>query len=190
VSHPELDPVDERVAPIVLALGRTVLGASALEKLLLVELTQRRAKSGGLTEELSRQIAELERRPAGELLRALRELGIEQELATRIAGVIERRNRLVHGAIADPIIARPFATGEGVDEAVDYIDALGADIQAIINEIGPGAFSGAEAALGHSMRELLEAAKAIDLDQIEDPGLRGELDWIRRVAAPALESDL
>ena len=189
MAHPELDPVDERVAPIVLALGRTVLAASALEKLLVVDIAQRSAKAHGLTDGLGRQLTELERRPAGALLRTLRSLGVEGDLAERIEGVITRRNRLVHGAMADSVIARPLATGEGVDVAVDYIDVLGADIQAIINEIGPGAFGGAEAALGHTMSELLAAAKTVELGSIEDPNLREELEWIRNVAAPALESD-
>jgi hypothetical protein len=37
----KLDPIDERAVPLVLAIGRLVLGAAALEKVLLVDIVMR-----------------------------------------------------------------------------------------------------------------------------------------------------
>jgi hypothetical protein len=41
--HGDLDAPDPLVEPLLISLGRAVLGASALEKILLVDIARRRA---------------------------------------------------------------------------------------------------------------------------------------------------
>jgi hypothetical protein len=188
MSASELDPVDKKLAPLAQAIGRAVLGAAALEKVLLVDIARRRAESEGLTLRLGQQLSRLELQPAGELLRTLRELGIPSDVANRIEEVIGRRNNLVHRFMEDREVAAVFMTGEGTDRIVERVDKLAADCQRLINEIGPSAFSGVEGVLGATLPELLAMAKSADLDAIEDDQLRAQLRWARDIDADQLDS--
>jgi hypothetical protein len=72
----ELGPIAPALEPLLLAIGRAMLSAAALEKVLLVDIASRRAQREGLTPKLGDDLARLERLPAGALLQRLQELGI------------------------------------------------------------------------------------------------------------------
>jgi hypothetical protein len=171
--------VDERFAPLVLAIGRAVLGAAALEKVLLVDVVRRRGASEGLSKRLGEDLARLERLPAGPLVGALVELGIPESMSDRIDEVLQRRNWLVHRFVLDPDVLRVFMTGTGVDDLVSRVEQLALDCEQLGNELAPAAFAETEALLGATMPELLAWAKSVDLDQLEDPLLRAQLELIQ-----------
>jgi len=76
------------------AIGRAVLFAAELEKVLLVEIAQRLVGCEGFSQHVGEELSGLERRPAGTLLERLKTFGLAPDLAGRIEHVIERRNRL------------------------------------------------------------------------------------------------
>jgi len=173
--HQDLDPPDARVAPLLQALGRAVLGAGALEKILLVDIAQRRAKAEGLVEQLSIDLARLERKPGGTLLETLKVLGLSPELSDRVTDVIRRRNVLVHHFMEDPQLARA-AQGEDVNQAVDRIDQVAADCQALVNDIAPAAFAGIQTALGIDFDTVVKTIISIDPADISDAATRAEVE--------------
>lgn len=158
------------------SIGRAVLGAAALEKILLVDIAQRSVHRNGMRDELDRELTLLERRPAGDLLAKLRQLGIPEDLGERIGEVLRRRNQLVHHFLANPDVIAALNTGDGFEPFVDQVDQLAADCQGLIDEIGPLAFSGAQQALGATLPELAEAVLSIDPDSVEDEKLRAQLE--------------
>jgi hypothetical protein len=179
VVTPDLDPIEPRLEPLIQAIGRAVLAAAALEKVLVIDIISRHAEREGLSEHLDAQLSALESRSAGKLLGTLRELGIPGELAGRIDAVILRRNQVVHHFMEDPDVLRAFATGEGLDEVVERTDRLAADCQSIVNELGGPAFAGVEAALGATVPELIRLLQSAELDGIEDDAVRKQLESIR-----------
>jgi hypothetical protein len=179
MAHPELDSADERLRPLLEAIGRAVLGAATLEKMLLVDIAQRRVTKDGFDDELSHTLSELEAQPAGRLLQHLRELGIAPELAGRINEVLKRRNRLVHHFLEDPEVLEAIWGNVSVDPFVDRVDELAADCQRLVNEIGPLAFSGAEKALGVELPELAQSLMRIDPESVEDEELRSQVESLR-----------
>lgn len=179
MGETELDPIEERLQPLAQAIGRAVLGAAALERLLVVDIAQRRATSAGVTKQLERELASLERKPAGRLLKVLRELAIPADLAGRIEEFVARRNWLVHRFMDDPDAFRAFATGHDIQPLVERVDQIAADCQALVNEIAPGAFSGAERALEAPFDELLTRLQALDPNEIDDDELRAQVEMAR-----------
>ena len=176
----KLDPPDEQAVPLLLAIGRLVLGAAALENVLLVDIVMREFhREGQWRDELVQELSELEGRPAGKLLERLRGLGISVELADRIFGVISRRNRVIHHLMKDPEVSVALETGEGMEKVVGDIDRIATDCQQIVNELIVVAFPSLEAAFGMTLGELANALGSIDLDTIEDPNLRQQLQAAR-----------
>lgn len=175
MSVADLDPIDPAVAPLMQAIGRAVLGAAQLEKVLLVEIAQRLVGSEGLSRADS-ELAGLERQPGGALLKRLETFGLAPDLAARIQDVIGRRNRLIHHFLEDSD-ALAAMTGRHAEPVIERIDQLAADCQALINEIAPGAFAGVERVVGASLPELLRALQAIDLEAPEGAALP---DAVRR----------
>ena len=49
---PPLDEMDDSLKPLAQAIGRAVLGAALVEKILLLDLAERLANRDGMTEEL------------------------------------------------------------------------------------------------------------------------------------------
>jgi hypothetical protein len=176
-----LDPLYPEFAPLAQAIGRAVLGVAGLEKVLLVEIAQRRAHSQPVAEKLGQELRQLETKPAGVLLKALRALGIPAATASRIQDVIEKRNQLVHRFAEFPGMLAAIAMRSGMAEIVRSVDAISIECQALINEIAPTAFGGAEGALGTSLPMLLEMARSVDLDTVDDAHLRSQLELIRQV---------
>jgi hypothetical protein len=176
----ELDPVDERAVPLVIAIGRLVLAAAALEKVLLVDIIVRDFHLGGQwREELVRELDELERHPAGKLLGRLRELGISADVAERIDHVIRRRNRVVHHLMEDVKVAVALQTGGGMDEVVADIDRIAIDCQQVVNELALVAFPAMESAIGMTLPQLADRLGSIDLSAIEDLETRQQVEFAR-----------
>src|SRR3979411_2896131 len=96
INDSMLDAIDKRLTPLVKAISRAVLGAAALEKVLLVDFLHLSGRERGLRVELEQELSELERRSAGSLLGTLRGLGLGVALAARIESVVHRRNQLIH----------------------------------------------------------------------------------------------
>jgi hypothetical protein len=153
----ELDSIDERAVPLVLAVGRLALGAAALEKVLLVDIVMRDFHlAGRWRDELMQELSELQGRSAGKLLGRLRELGISADVAERVDKVIRARNRVVHHLMEDVKVARAMQTGDGMEEVVADIDRIAIDCQQVVNELTLVAFPNMEAALGMTLPELAE----------------------------------
>lgn len=158
------------------AIGRAVLFAAELEKVLLVEIAQRLVGCEGFSPRVGGELSGLERRPAGTLLERLKTAGLAPDLAARTEHVIERRNRLIHHFLEDGDVLTAM-TGGDAEPVIERIDQLAADCQALINEIAPGAFAGVERAFGASLPELLRAVGAMDLAAPENDVLP---DAVRR----------
>jgi hypothetical protein len=173
----ELDPVHEHAAPLVLAVGRLVLGGAALEKVLLVDIITRDIHHAGtVRDELGRELSELEGRSPGKLLERLRDLGIPDELADRILEVIRGRNRVVHHLMEQPGVPLALSTGEGAEGIVAGIDQIAVNCQRVINQLVVVAFPGLEEAFGMTLVQIAEVIGSIDPASIEDPVIRQHVE--------------
>jgi hypothetical protein len=177
IDDSELDPVDEQAAPLVLAVGRLVLGAAMLEKVLLVDIISRDVQQEGtVREELGRELAELEGKPGGVLLKRLRKLGIPPDLADRVNKVIQRRNRVVHHLLEEPGVVLAMHTGEGIEKIVADIDSVAIDCQQVVNELTLVVFPTLLNALGTTLPELADRLGSIDPSTIEQPAFRQQVE--------------
>ncbi len=175
-----LDPVPELAVPLLLAIGRLVLGAAALEKILLVDIVTRELhRDGAWRDEFVQELTDLQRRPAGKLLDRLRGLGISDKLAERIGEVIARRNRVVHHLMEDGKVGLAMHTGAGLEEIVADIESIAVECQQIVNQLVVVAFPELEAAIGMTAPELADALASIDPATIADPNVRAQLQAAR-----------
>ena len=179
--------MDENLAPLAQSIGRAVMGAAALEKVLLVDIVNRMAQREGLREQLERELHELERRSGGKLLEKLKELGLPDDLATRILAAIVRRNRLIHHYMEEPKVMMALMTGTGFEDLVAEVDDLAVECQQIINLIAPDAFAGLQQALGASVPELIDAIKNLDSQRVENPTLRQQLQTLQQLDLSQLQ---
>jgi hypothetical protein len=62
-DSPGLEEMDPAFEPLAQAIGRAVLGAAMVERILLLDITQRLANNQGMTEALRQELGELERPP-------------------------------------------------------------------------------------------------------------------------------
>ncbi len=178
IDDSELDPVDERWVPLVLAIGQLVLGAAALEKVLLVDIIMRDLHhSGRWRDEFVHELSELEGHSAGRLLGRLRELGIPDDLAERVSNVIRQRNRVVHHLLEEKEVAVAMQTGEGMEKIVADIERVSIDCQQVVNQLILVAFPAMETAIRMTLPELADRLAAIDLAAIEDPQLRQQVEF-------------
>jgi hypothetical protein len=81
-----------------------------------------------------------------------------------------------------------FVTQDGFEPLVERVDRVAAQCQALVNEIAPPAFSGAERVLGATLEQLLEGLQATNLDEVKDPRLRGQLEMVRNLDVEELKS--
>jgi hypothetical protein len=174
---------DKNGSPLLLAIGRAVLGVAGLEKMLLAEIARLLVERHGggdeaRRERASKELARLERLPAGQLLAELRGLELARELDERIGDVIERRNWLVHHLVEDPVIAKAVA-GEEIEPAVEQVEQLALDAAALAVELHAVAGTRLAAAIGKSPAELLKIMKSVDPATIEDPDERRQLEAIQ-----------
>jgi uncharacterized protein YutE (UPF0331/DUF86 family) len=187
VDDSSLDPMDENLAPLAQSIGRAVMGAAALEKVLLVDIVNRMAHREGLREQLELELHELERRSGGKLLEKLKELGLPDDLAARILAAIVRRNRLIHHYMEEPEVMMALMTGAGVEDLVAEVDELAVECQQIINLIAPDALAGLQRALGATIPELIDAIKNLDSQRVENPTLRQQLQTLQQLDLSQLQ---
>jgi len=169
---------DEWGDPIALAIGRAVVAAAALEKVLLGEIARRHVERGDAPA-LSDAMAALERATGGRLLLTLEKQGIDAHLAVRISDVVEARNRVVHRLLEDLQVAAAVMTGAGLDVVIADIDQIAADCKALCAELQPLAEAALDERTGMNLRQTAEWFRTVDLDQIPDPALRTEVKEAR-----------
>jgi hypothetical protein len=185
----ELGPIEPTMAPLLLSIGRAVLGAAALEKVLLVEIARRHADRDGFTADLDEALSRLERRPAGALLRELERLDLDDGIAARISELIERRNRLVHGFMEDSDVIEAIERGTTAS-LVERVDRLAIDCQLLLNELTPTAFGGLERIFGVPLERLLDVLLSIDPETVTDERLRAQLAVVHAANVEELRAAL
>ncbi|MHB1808124.1 MAG: hypothetical protein ACYCU0_02365 [Solirubrobacteraceae bacterium] len=176
-----LEPDDEHV-PLLTALGRAIVGAAVLEKFLLLELVRLRGENEGLTEELAADVEGLERLTAGGLLKQLRKLGLPSDLDVRIADAIDRRNQLVHHLMEDAEIVKAIQDDDGLDNAVRRVEQLALDCGRLGVELMAVAVPRLEALLGMSLAQIRTILRSIDVNTIEDPLMRQQLEAVQAIS--------
>lgn len=182
-----LEPMDEEFKGLAQSIGRAVLAGTLLEKILLVDIAGRKATKDGVSPKLAPWLERLEHRTAGQLLKVLRdELDLDEEVAERVADVIDRRNWLVHHFMQDPAVMALQAESADYEGVIARVDQISQDIQNVINEIGPAAFQGAERVSGISMVKLVQEVQTLDLEAVDDPALRRLLEQLRLIDPVAL----
>jgi hypothetical protein len=169
---------DERVDPLLRAIGRLVWGANLLETVLLLLVLQLREERDGQYP-AEEEFARLEEASAGKLLGLLRNLHIPADLEGRIDEVIDRRNEVVHHMFEMPEVVAAVVSDEGMDAAVKQIEQVALDC----GGIGVALFTLAEGALktkmGKTPAELVEMLAGIDLETVKDARSRRQLESIR-----------
>lgn len=163
-------------------MGHLVFAATLLERAMLTDLIQRRVFRDGAEKVFGAElVTRFERKPAGALLDALRDLGYGDDLAAEIATVIDGRNHFVHRLFDDPEFIEVFAARDGVDAIVERVEGLIADIYAVIRTLEPEVTAGAEAMFGRSGPELLALLREADPKELGDGELRRQLEALRGI---------
>jgi hypothetical protein len=172
-----VEPADH-ATPLILAIGRTIVSVAGLEKMLLAEIVSLRMEAGATQQEVAGDITRLESTPAGALLSALRELGLEPDLEHRIADAIDRRNGLVHRLYEDPVLARALVDPEALPAAVEQLEGLALDCAEIALELHLANRESLEAMVG-SQGQLTEMVRALNPADAPDPRTRRQIEALQ-----------
>src|ERR1700685_4455546 len=121
-----MDEPDARSEPLLRAMGQLVWAAAALEKVLLLVIALLRVERDGAFPS-AKELARLERAPAGVLFGELQKLDLPADLDQRIADAIDRRNRVIHRPIEDPEIVRAIVGGESIDPVTERVQQVALD---------------------------------------------------------------
>ena len=187
VTAEKFGPIEPWFEPLLLSIGRAVLGAAALEKVLLVDIARRRVEHEGLAAALADELTRLERQTAGELARKLRRLGLDDDVAARVDAVVQARNWLVHRFVEDADVIVALGTDQA-DQIVERVDAVALECQALIDTIGPAAFGGLETSLGAALPQLVAILRSVDPETLPDGRLRAQLKVIQATDPAELEA--
>lgn len=171
---------DERADTVLRAIGRLVWGANLLETVLLLIVLQLLDERDGQIPS-GEELAYLEKTSAGRRLGLLRDLDIPADLEARIDAVLKRRNDIVHHTLENPEIVRAVLSGVGIELAVEEIDQVALDCGKIGGELFAVAGPILEAKVGKTPNELVEMLAAIDLESIEDPQFRKQLEVVQAI---------
>jgi hypothetical protein len=169
---------DERIDPLLRAIGRLVWGANLLETVLLLLVLHLREERDGQYP-AGDEFARLEEASAGRLLGLLRDLHIPADLEGRIDEVIDRRNEVVHRMFEMPEMVAAVAGGEGMDAAVQQIEQVALDCGRVGVELFTVAGATLEAKMGKTPAELAELLAQVPLEAVEDARSRRQLESIR-----------
>jgi hypothetical protein len=123
------------------------------------------------------------------LLHELKSLGLHDDLRTRIAELIARRNRLVHGFLEDVDVIQAVQNGSTAP-LVDQVDTLALDCQRLVNELTPSAFGGLEHIFGAPLERIVDALLSIDPEALTDDRLRSQLAMLHGADIEELRSAL
>lgn len=143
----ELVAVDEDGKAFLVALGRAVLSAAALESFVLLAVIGRRHAEGWSGEDVNALIDSLGTRPAGARIKALEAAGESPALIARLRSAIKLRNQVVHHLLADPVVIGAVMNGE-TPPLVAQLDEVSLVCVRLVEEIAPDAFQAATAAVG------------------------------------------
>jgi hypothetical protein len=167
---------DEENNSLLRAIGRLVLGANVLETVLLLVFLHLREERDGLPSQ--EEFPYLEAASAGKRLALLRALDIPSDLEARIDDAIERRNRIIHHVFECPEIVVAVTSGEGMGEAVAMVEQVALDCGSIGVELYAVVAPKLEAKHGKPA-ELVELLASVDLESVDDPRLREQLEAAR-----------
>ena len=173
------ETLDTRANRVAMAIGNAVVGAAALEKILLGEIARRHVERGE-SPSLAEMIAPLEGKPAGLLLKKLHSQEIDSHLEERLRDLIRRRNRLVHGFLDDLDVAASIKSGDGIDIVIEGVEQIAMDCAELIAELHPLAERSMEERTGKTQAQLAEWFSTVDLNVIPDPAVRAEVEQARR----------
>ena len=179
-----IDPIPPALQPLLMAVGRAVVGAAALEKVMLVDIARRRAMGEGFTDELGTELATLERKTAGQLLIRLKQLGLDEPIAERIGKFIARRNEIVHHFMERPDVIKAFMTGDATELVADL-----EQIAVVSTDCEPDCAAhvrSRRAAVRRSLESLVESIQAIDVDTVDDEELRRQVELAQMLTAERL----
>lgn len=168
---------DERIDPLLRAIGRLVWCANLLETVLLLLFLQIRDERDGQLPS-HEEFAYLEGASAGKRLGLLRRLEIPSDLEERIDNAIERRNRIIHHIFECPEIVIAVINGDRVDAAVGEVEQVALDCGKIGVELYSVTAPSLEAKFG-TPAEMVEMVASLELDDVDDPRLREQLEVIR-----------
>jgi hypothetical protein len=167
---------------VVLAIGHTVIAAATLESVLSSKLLSLHGQqTQGSRAGLAKVASEVDRMTAGALLKALRTYGLSDALSERVAGVVERRNRLVHRPLQNPSLLAALSRGEGATEVASQILDLARDCDRLQHEVAPAAFEDFQSAFGITLPEALGEIEAFDASKLTNPRRRARVEELQRM---------
>lgn len=174
--------------PLLVAIGRAVVGAGSLEAALRLEAARlvvaQQAGSGASPDStLPRELSRLDKLTAGGLLGMLRKLGLPEKLDKRIADAVDRRNDLVHRTFEDPELARAIGGDGDLNAVVRRIERLALDCGELAIELQMFAIPKLLELTGGSPAELIDLIKAIDASTMPDPRDRRQLEAVQGIAS-------
>jgi hypothetical protein len=175
---------DEAALPLIVALGRLVLGAAVLEKALQLEVVRAHYERAHASKDpgeygLGKVLMETERLTSGQARSQLDVLGIPEELNERIRSAVARRNALLHRPLEDADLARAIGTGEGLDEVVERIERLALDCGELGVELERFAGNRLTDILGMSRTEIAQLVADLDLSTVDNPQMRAQLEAVK-----------
>ncbi len=178
------EPADETVAPLLVALGRLVWGAAALEKMLHLELARvhyERAEASGdpAGYRLRDILVATEQLTGGQARSQLEVLGLPANLNARIRDAIGRRNALLHRPFEDADLARAVGTGEGIEAVVERIERLALDCGELGVELERFAGDKLAAVLGISRKQMAQMVATLDPATIPDEQMRAQIEAVQ-----------
>jgi hypothetical protein len=159
----------ENAQHILLAIGRTVWGATGLERTLLHAVNCLLAEREGLTPKLDQKLSRLEERTAGQLHEELRNFDLPEDLDQRIDDAIKRRNAIMHRMVEEPEMVRAVVTGERIDDAVARVEQVALDCGRIAKELFLAFLPWVEVAIGKSWSGVIGLFTSLDLEKIKRP---------------------
>jgi hypothetical protein len=174
---------DEEGAHLFLAIGRAVVGASALEAALRVEAA-RLLYTSAVTDPagastLGQELRQLDKLPAGGLRTVLQRLGVPEDLDQRIKDAIDRRNDLVHRPFEDPELARALNDAGNMDTVIERIDQMALDCGDLAVELQMFSVPKLFQLAGHSPAEVVDLVKGVDPTAVTDPLERKQLEAVQ-----------
>jgi hypothetical protein len=175
---------DESGSMLLLAIGKVVVAAAGLEKAMLLEIVRllcEQSVRGGddASSALEIELAQLSKLPGGELLKRLQALDLPADLAARIDGAIQRRNKLVHHLYEDAELAKAIVDDEDVTLVARRFERLALDCAELAIELQLFAIPRIEALFGTTRHGLIEMVKAMDPAAIPDERDRQQLEALQ-----------
>lgn len=171
--------------PLLRAIGQLVTAGAGLEHALLlaIALVESERGDGDVTSALKK----LEWAHAGRLLGYLRKLDVPQDLVCRIDDVIGRRNEIIHRLYENTEMVRVICSGEGVEQAVMYVEAISCDCTQLTVELAAAVVPGLEKRVRITFPAMVEMVTSLDLDSIDDPRARKQLEALRSATEAGMD---